>query len=43
VILDCIDEKAKSFYQKYDLEELPGHPNRLFLAVKTLEAMMSGD
>lgn len=40
VILDCISEPAKAFYQHYNFEELPGHPFRLFLSVKRLEAMM---
>lgn len=42
VILDCIDDNAKSFYRHYDFEELPGRPYRLFLSVKRLEEMMSG-
>jgi GNAT superfamily N-acetyltransferase len=43
VILDCLDDAAKSFYQKWDFEEMPGHPYRLFLSAKRLEAMMAGD
>lgn len=41
VILDCIDDAAKAFYQRYDFTELPGHPYRLFLGIRQLEAMMS--
>jgi len=41
VILDCVNEAAKSFYQRYDFKELPGHPFRLFLSTDQLEAMMS--
>jgi GNAT superfamily N-acetyltransferase len=41
VILDCLNDAAKSFYVQWDFEELPGHPNRLFLSAKRLEAMMS--
>jgi len=40
VILDCIDATAKTFYQRWDFEELPDHPYRLFLSAKRLEAMM---
>ena len=40
VILDCINDVAKSFYQHWDFEELPGHPYRLFLSAKRLAAMM---
>jgi GNAT superfamily N-acetyltransferase len=41
VILDCIDDAAKAFYQRYDFQELPGHPYRLFLNTKQLQAMMA--
>jgi GNAT superfamily N-acetyltransferase len=40
VILDCIDGKAKAFYQKYGFSELPGQPYRLFLSAQKLDAMM---
>jgi GNAT superfamily N-acetyltransferase len=40
VILDCIDDAAKAFYQHFDFQELPGHPYRLFLTTKQLQAMM---
>jgi GNAT superfamily N-acetyltransferase len=40
VILDCIDDAAKAFYRHWDFEELPGHPYRLFLSAKRLDAMM---
>ena len=42
VILDCINDAAKAFYQKFDFRELPGHPYRLFLSAGQLEAMMGG-
>jgi GNAT superfamily N-acetyltransferase len=41
VILDCIDNKAKAFYQHFDFAELPGHPYRHFLSTVQLEAMMA--
>jgi GNAT superfamily N-acetyltransferase len=40
VILDCVDEKAKSFYGKCGFAELPGQPYRLYLSAQQLEAMM---
>jgi GNAT superfamily N-acetyltransferase len=40
VILDCLDDHAKAFYQQWDFRELPGHPYRLFLSSGTLDAMM---
>jgi ribosomal protein S18 acetylase RimI-like enzyme len=40
VILDCLNDVAKAFYRQFDFEELPGHPYRLFLSAKRLDAMM---
>jgi GNAT superfamily N-acetyltransferase len=40
VVLDCVDDAAKAFYQRYDFQELPGHPYRLFLSSPQLDAMM---
>ncbi len=40
VLLDCLNDDAKAFYQHWDFAELPGHPYRLFLSVKQLDAMM---
>jgi len=40
VLLDCLNDAAKAFYQRWDFEALPGHPFRLYLSVKRLEAMM---
>ena len=42
VILDCVDDSSKSFYQHFDFTALPGHPFRLFLSAAQLEAMMTG-
>ena len=39
VILDCVDDRAKTFYKRWDFAELPGHPYRLFLSLQTLAAM----
>lgn len=41
VILDCINDRAKTFYERWDFAELPGNPYRLFLSAKTLSAMMN--
>jgi len=41
VILDCVDDRAKTFYQRWDFAELPGNPYRLFLSSQTLAAMMT--
>ncbi|HVS38011.1 MAG TPA: GNAT family N-acetyltransferase [Gemmataceae bacterium] len=43
VILDCLNDAAKAFYRKWDFEETPGHPYRLFLSAKRLDAMMEND
>ena len=40
VILDCLSDTAKTFYLKWDFQELPGHPYRLFVSHRQLEAMM---
>ncbi|MDY0361442.1 MAG: GNAT family N-acetyltransferase [Desulforegulaceae bacterium] len=40
VLLDCATEKAKSFYQRYDFQELPGHPMKLMLPWNLLHSMM---
>jgi predicted GNAT family N-acyltransferase len=39
VVVDAKDEAASSFYRKYGFVELPDHPNRLFLPMKTVERM----
>jgi ribosomal protein S18 acetylase RimI-like enzyme len=40
VILDCLNDAAKAFYQKWEFRELPGHPYRLFLSTVQLHAMI---
>jgi GNAT superfamily N-acetyltransferase len=40
VILDCINDAARAFYQRWGFHELPGHPYRLFVSAKQLDAMM---
>ena len=41
VILDCVDDRAKAFYHRWDFAQLPGNPYRLFLSAQTLTAMMT--
>ena len=41
VILDCININAKGFYQRYDFDELPGHPMKLMLPWQLLDSMMA--
>lgn len=41
VILDCLNDDAKAFYKKWDFQELPGHPYRLFVSHRQLEALMT--
>lgn len=40
VILDCLSDRTKAFYQRWDFQELPGHPYRLFLSAGMLAALM---
>jgi len=39
VVVDAKDEIAKAFYRKYGFLDLPDHPNRLFLPMKTVEQL----
>ncbi len=41
VVVDAKDDPAKAFYRKYGFLELPDHPNRLFLPMKTVEQMFA--
>lgn len=36
VVVDAIDEKARSFYRHYGFTDFPNHPNRLFVPMKTV-------
>ena len=40
VVLDCVNDSAKAFYERWDFQELPGRPYRLFVSAKRLDAMM---
>lgn len=41
VILDCLNDDAKAFYGRFHFRELPGHPYRLFITAREVEAMMA--
>ena len=36
VLADAIDENARAFYRRYGFVEIPNHPNRPFLPMKTV-------
>jgi GNAT superfamily N-acetyltransferase len=40
VVLDCISDAARAFYQHWNFEAIPGHPYRLFLSSKRRAALM---
>ncbi len=40
VIIDSLDDATKRFFQKFDFQEVPGNPYRLYLSVARLEEMM---
>ncbi len=42
VLVDAKDDRAKAFYHQYGFLELPGHQNRLFLPMRTIEEMFGG-
>jgi GNAT superfamily N-acetyltransferase len=43
VLLDCLNDSAKAFYQHWNFAELPGHPHRLYLSARLLGELMEGD
>jgi len=36
VVVDAIDENAHAFYRRYGFINIPNHPNRLFMPMKTV-------
>jgi len=36
VVVDAIDENARVFYGRYGFIDIPNHPNRLFIPMKTV-------
>ena len=41
VVLDCVDQSAKSFYEHWDFQEMSGAPMRLYLSVNMLQELMA--
>jgi GNAT superfamily N-acetyltransferase len=42
VILDCVDDDAKAFYERWDSKALPGNPYRLYISANTLAQLATG-
>ena len=42
-IVHAKNDKAKAFYEHWGFRELPGHPYRLFVGAKQLDAMMKAE
>jgi GNAT superfamily N-acetyltransferase len=40
VVIDCINDDFKRFFQQFDFREVPGNPYRLYLSYAQLEAML---
>lgn len=40
VVVDCVDDNTRSFYERFGFASLPGQPYRLFISAKQLDAMM---
>jgi len=43
VILDCLDDSTQAFYKRWDFDQLPGHPRRLYLSTRMLDALMESE
>ena len=41
IVIDCLSDEAKRFYQKWDFDELPGNPYRLYITAAQLDSMMN--
>jgi GNAT superfamily N-acetyltransferase len=41
VVLDCVDAKAKAFYERWEFQQLPGHPFRLFISANLLAELIA--
>lgn len=39
VVVDAKDEHARTFYEAYGFLDLPGHPKRLFIPMRTVELL----
>lgn len=40
VIIDCLDDNAKQFFQKFDFLEVPGNPYRLYMSITRLKTLL---
>lgn len=43
VVIDAVDDNARSFYARFGFTPLPGQPYRMFLSAKQLDAMMQAE
>lgn len=43
VVVDAKDDEGKGLYMKFQLIELPSHPNRLVLPMATAEDLVRGE
>ena len=43
IVIDCLGDSAKAFYQHWDFTEIPGNPLRLYLTARMLNALMKDD
>ena len=41
VVVDAIDENARAFYRRYGFIDIPNHPNRLFMPMKTVAQLFA--
>ncbi len=39
VLIDALDADIRAYYERFDFQALPGHPLKLFLSAKLLEAI----
>ncbi|WP_254513394.1 GNAT family N-acetyltransferase [Anatilimnocola floriformis] len=43
VVLDCVNDQAKAFYQRFDFQEVPGRPYRLYLSAAELASLLEAE
>ena len=41
VVVDAKDEKARAFYERYEFQQFPDQPNRLFMPMAKLDKLFS--
>ncbi|HEV2172265.1 MAG TPA: GNAT family N-acetyltransferase, partial [Nitrospira sp.] len=42
VVVDAKDERAAEFYRSYGFIDLPDHPRRLFIPMRTVDELLAG-